>query len=808
MIESVRYEPPQLLWIITAETAVAGGTALRSGDIGNGQFSCLSLTLTQPLPAPSRIHFSRRISAEINNDLLRFETDNIADIERFSGTRSELRDWQQGQFLVSATTLSWCYIKNMAVSEGSDSAWIDTLAFVTVDVQPLCDTLDLSQSHCAMIRSVRYEPPQSLWLTTNTAFYLGDSALVSPPLAAGQNACLILDIDSTLPPDSYLAFAWRTTSPSEQDVLTLRAGNQQRQISNMPQWQIATVDFNGAETTLRWCYSKITPANSQTGRGWLDSLLPVTAADRYVVQIAVTEAPTIFAMRPDSIRFQVTITAASPTLPSPLDWVLIASGVENITAADTTYPLVFSSNSAQVDVTVTPDNSLLPSTIHLTLDDRPLLRAVAVTSLTYVLPARELTMLEIMAPAEVTQSTPDAALDIAVTVIARDNFNLLFDPAGLVLTVTDLGNASVPQSTYALSFAAGTARTTITVELTSSDAAAGIELSVSRGDVSDSTAVVLIPHGRMLAQLEIMAPAEVTQTAPDAALDIAVTVISADNYDLPFDPAALELRVSSTDNARVPQSTYALTFTSGTARTTITVELTSSDAAAGIELSVSRGDVSDSAAVVLIPHGRMLAQLEIMAPAEVTQTAPDAALDIAVTVIARDNFNLLFDPAGLVLTVTDLDNASVPQSTYALSFAAGTARTTITAELTVRGIAGSIELSVIGSETRSTARVMLNPTPVRLAVLSIAAPAEVSQSTPNALIEIAVTVIAADNYDLPFDPAALELRISSTDNASVPQSTYALTFTSGTARTTITVELTSSDAAAGHRTVGEPRRCQ
>ena len=162
----------------------------------------------------------------------------------------------------------------------------------------------------------------------------------------------------------------------------------------MPQWQTEVGDLNGSESTLRWCYRFDSTADSQTARAWLDRILTVTPDDRYVVQIAVTGTPTTLAMTPppppDSFRFQVTVTAQSPLLSTPTDWVLVASGINNISAADTTYALVFSGNSAQVDVTVTPDNSLLPSSVRLVLADRPLLRGVAVTSMTLQLPAIQL----------------------------------------------------------------------------------------------------------------------------------------------------------------------------------------------------------------------------------------------------------------------------------------------------------------------------------------------------------------------------------------------------------------------------------
>ena len=407
MIESIDVDR-DYLWTVATDASVQGGSSLRSrgefNDFSAASASdrtdnCFILFLQQPLPGPTRIHYSRRINAEIDNvRLLLTINDSPTRIDSFSAVSDPLRDWEQEQFVVAGdvSSLTWCLVKDNTDAVGSDSVWIDALSFVTAEAQPLCDALDLSQTQCVTIRSATYEPPQNLWLTTTTAFIGGDSALVSPPLETGQSACLTLDIESTPPSGSYLAFAWRNTSPSDLDVLEFQAGDQQRQLRNMPLWQTETVDFNGSESTLRWCYRLNSTADSQTSRAWLDNLFTVVPDDRYVVQIAVTGTPTTLAMTPppppppDSLRFQVTVTAQSPLLSTPTDWVLVASGINNIRGVDTTYALVFSDNSAQVDVTVTPDNSLLPSSVRLVLADRPLLRGVAVTSLTYQLPAVQL----------------------------------------------------------------------------------------------------------------------------------------------------------------------------------------------------------------------------------------------------------------------------------------------------------------------------------------------------------------------------------------------------------------------------------
>ena len=225
----------------------------------------------------------------------------------------------------------------------------------------------------------------------------------------------------------------------------------------------------------------------------LDNLSLLTLTDRYTVQIAVIPTSVLLTEDSDGFRFQVAVTAVSETLPLPTDWVLVIAGMDNISTADTTYALVLSGNSAQIDAIATSDDPLLPSSILLSLEDRPSLLNTTGTSLAFQLPAvRRLAQLTISAPAEVTEIAIGAAIVIAVSVTATDQFGRPFDPTGLTLNVTSSDNAEIPQSSYALTFTDGLANTTVTVELASAGDTRSIELSVVSGDIDDSKASCLV----------------------------------------------------------------------------------------------------------------------------------------------------------------------------------------------------------------------------------------------------------------------------------------------------------------------------
>ena len=600
-------------WYVSPVTSRRGDSSLRSGNVGNTQASCLVLGVT--LPANSRISFSLRVEAGFIRQGLSVFADNQPLLENFSAS-----NWTQREYRVtsSISRLTWCYHKNpIDAALEDETGWLDALAFTTADIVSFCDVLDLPSAPCTLIRTVTYDPPQNRWESTTTDSLRGTSALVTPPLDMGQSACVIIEFNDALPADNYLAFSWRVTSQSKQDILRFQAGNQQLQIGNAPQWQTEYIDLDSSENTVDWCYSRSSAEDRQTARAWLDSLLIVTPADRYAVQIAVTQDPTVPPARTDSFQFQVTVTAQSPTLPPPSDWVLIASGIDNIASADTTYALVFSGNSARVNVIATPDNPLLPSTVHFTLADHPSFFGATATMSRYSLPARELAMLQLMAPSTATQAVPDTPIEIAVTVAATDNSDIPVSPSGLTLMIEGTGNADVSQSTYVLSFTAGIAQTTIAVSLITRGNTGSIEVSVIRGDIVTTASIFLNPAPRKLASITVAAASSLVQTAADTAVAAELILTALDNYGDPTEGGSIDLQLSASNGAMV-QTTWTLIIdATGTTRQTVEI-LPQNDLDTTVTVQLSRGSQDQS--VQLLPDGgiqivvqalRVLRQLQL-----------------------------------------------------------------------------------------------------------------------------------------------------------------------------------------------------
>ena len=618
LIQSIAYDPPQLLWVITSATSIAGGTSLRSPDIDSNQSTCLNLELA--LPSGSQVGFSQRLSTESNSDILHFEAGSQR-LDSFTPATGQIfADWQAETYELTTaiTTMSWCYTKNSFRDVGNDSIWIDSLTFVHADIDPFCNALDLPDGSCALLQSVTYNPPQNRWETTTDDPLRGASALISPPIDAGQSACVTAGLQPPLPAGSNLAFAWRTTSQSEQDTLLFQTDTQQRQISNTPQWQTEYIELDSTETTLSWCYSKNSSADSQDTRAWLDSLLLVTPADRYRIEIAVITSPTLVSSQTNTLQYTVAVSAESSLLPPPADWVLIVSGADNIVAAETTYSLSFDNNVAQVEVMSTPDNPFLPSTVLLALPDRPSFFGATATSISYSLPARELAMLQLMAPTAVTQIAPDTPIEIAVTVAATDNSDVPISPSGLVLNVSAVDNARVPQSRYALSFTAGMAQTTVAVSLLTRGNTGSIELSVTSGDIQSTASIFLNPAPRKLASITLSAAnSNLALTVANTSIMTELTLTALDNYGAPIEAGNVSLQLSASNDAIVQPSLIVAIEASGSAQQAVAIQ-PQNDLDTTVTVLILRGTLDQS--VQLLPDGglqiavralRILRQLQL-----------------------------------------------------------------------------------------------------------------------------------------------------------------------------------------------------
>lgn len=180
-------------WLLQSSTAAGGSFALRSGSVGDGQDSSLSMVVSTRAGAGS-FHF--RVSSEANWDFLEFYVNGMR-VDRWSGNVP----WKAYQFNLPAgpNTLTWRYVKDNNFSSGLDAAFVDNI-FVPLDVPDPTDpaarlsVVDLpvpgfhlqleGRSGSTYITEMSTGLDQWQPISTNTLF--GTSAIISDPEPPAQ----------------------------------------------------------------------------------------------------------------------------------------------------------------------------------------------------------------------------------------------------------------------------------------------------------------------------------------------------------------------------------------------------------------------------------------------------------------------------------------------------------------------------------------------------------------------------------------------------------------------------------------------
>ncbi len=108
-------------WVIDSSTAAGGSTySLKAGTITNSQTSCTAVAAT----GATSVAFDYSVSSESGYDFLEFYIDGSV-MDQWSGTVA----WANTSYTVTTGThtFMWCYTKDVSVSVGSDTAWVDNI---------------------------------------------------------------------------------------------------------------------------------------------------------------------------------------------------------------------------------------------------------------------------------------------------------------------------------------------------------------------------------------------------------------------------------------------------------------------------------------------------------------------------------------------------------------------------------------------------------------------------------------------------------------------------------------------------------
>ncbi|MDA3812725.1 MAG: hypothetical protein PF570_00585, partial [Candidatus Cloacimonetes bacterium] len=111
-------------WFVTNNSPYGGNFCAQGGDISDNQTTALQVT--RDITDNGTINFYWKVSSESNYDYLRFYLDGT-QIQEISGTVG----WTQVTTNVSSGshTFKWEYSKDVSISTGSDTGWIDNIIF-------------------------------------------------------------------------------------------------------------------------------------------------------------------------------------------------------------------------------------------------------------------------------------------------------------------------------------------------------------------------------------------------------------------------------------------------------------------------------------------------------------------------------------------------------------------------------------------------------------------------------------------------------------------------------------------------------
>ncbi len=144
-------------WVISTNSPYEGQYCAKSGNIGDGQSSAMSVTWDFFQNTP--LTFMYKVSSENGYDFLRFSVDG-AEVASWSGNVS----WTMHEVEIPAGThtLTWTYTKDGSVSHGDDAGYVDF-----IDFNPGTPVIALSAESFAATVEVGGMTDQTLTISNN-----------------------------------------------------------------------------------------------------------------------------------------------------------------------------------------------------------------------------------------------------------------------------------------------------------------------------------------------------------------------------------------------------------------------------------------------------------------------------------------------------------------------------------------------------------------------------------------------------------------------------------------------------------------
>jgi hypothetical protein len=332
-------------WFSQTIDSKYGGSAARSGKVGDNQVSFIKTTIN----GPGYVSFYWKVSSEYNFDYLDLFIDGELTMpepsyERLSGTDDQTYWTKSSVFIPSGThEVQWQYTKDESDSDGQDCGWLDRVVFSPGGPEQPMPTFDMSTPTSAgtptktptrttvPTRTPTFTATPTFTpaaVTLNTALdnmtlsftrpgldawsgelpvsFYGGSAAQCSGVQDSQSSSIMTSVNGSC----TLSFSWKVSCEEDYDFLTFYIdGVEQESITGEYDWESVSYDIPAGAHTVAWEYSKDIDTSAGLDSAWIDKveIISATPAATRTISPASTSTPTFTV----SYVFSSTVTPTS-----------------------------------------------------------------------------------------------------------------------------------------------------------------------------------------------------------------------------------------------------------------------------------------------------------------------------------------------------------------------------------------------------------------------------------------------------------------------------------------------------------------
>ena len=248
-------------WYGQTEESHSGGSAARSGAVGDGEAS----RLTTEVSGEGTLSFWWRVSSQPGRGILSVSVDGV-EWTAISGERG----WARVEVPVTRSgthSVVWTYRRDSSTSRGSDCGWVDE-----VDWRP---SLGNALDNASLVFDTDED---AAWYGQMDESHFGGSAARSGGIGYGGATRLATAVFGA----GTLTFWWKVSSMEDYDKLAVSVdGTEIANISGERGWALMRVPVRGAGLhTVVWSYRKYGSTPHGSDCGWVDQVawMPLGAA--------------------------------------------------------------------------------------------------------------------------------------------------------------------------------------------------------------------------------------------------------------------------------------------------------------------------------------------------------------------------------------------------------------------------------------------------------------------------------------------------------------------------------------------------